>query len=182
MISLQQADILTLEVDAIVNPGNETLLGCFTPGHKCLDHQFHEKAGPELHRECKQFMNGRLAKEGDCIVTKGYKLPAKFVIHVYGPNTHKVGKRPDLLALAYKNCLETAKKKGLKTVCFPAISTGLYEYPLDEAAEVAFKTVWKWMEGEAKPDFASEARGSVKRVVFVTYDERNTKAYEKFFV
>lgn len=117
-------------------------------------------------------MSGKLAKEGDCIVTKGYKLPAKFVIHVYGPNTHKVGKRPDLLALAYKNCLEAAKKKELKTVCFPAVSTGLYGYPLDEAAEVAFKTVWKWMEGE---------RGSVERVTFVTYDERNTKVYEKFF-
>jgi O-acetyl-ADP-ribose deacetylase (regulator of RNase III) len=172
MICLLQGSILELKADAIVNPGNESLLGCFTPGHNCLDHQIHEKAGSQLTKDCKTIMKGKTAKEGDCIITPAYHLPCKFVIHTYGPNAHEVGIRPDLLALTYTNCLELAKKNKLKIVCFPTISTGLFGYPIEEAAEVAYSTVKKWLQKNP---------GSIEKVYLVTYDEKNTKAFDKFF-
>jgi len=173
-ITLVRGDITRFaEADAIVNPGNETLLGCFTPGHTCLDNQIHARAGPELHRVCAAIMQSRTAQPGECILTEGFCLPARHVIHAYGPNVHLLGEvRPDLLMQTYQNCLTIAAQHNLRSVAFPTISTGLYGYPKQDAAAVAFRAVVQWMK-RATPDT------SLRQVFFVVFDEEDDRAYKE---
>ncbi len=133
-MSVIQADITTLDVDAIVNAANSSLLG-----GGGVDGAIHRKAGPELAMACRM-LNG--CKTGDAKLTEGFKLPARWVIHTVGPvwNGGGLGER-DLLASCYRRSLEIASQKGFETVAFPAISTGIYRFPADEAARIAVRTV-----------------------------------------
>ena len=149
MLCVSKGDITLYSKDAIVNAGNETLCGCFTPNHACLDHQIHEKGGQQLTRECKSIMKGKMASPGDCILTLGGRLPCKFVIHAYGPNLnlHEFKGKKGLqkarycLRKTYMSCLRLAHAKKLKSIAFPAISTGLYKFDPHEAAQIAIDTV-----------------------------------------
>ena len=140
-ISVRQADITTLAVDAIVNAANSSLLG-----GGGVDGAIHRAAGPELLLECRTFGG---CPTGEVRITQGYRLPARYVIHAVGPR-YQDGKHgeAELLASCYRNSLELAVAHGVKTIAFPAISCGIYGYPIPDAARIAVETVTRFLAGD----------------------------------
>src|SRR6266496_6106435 len=144
-IEINRGDITKLDVDAIVNAANATLLG-----GGGVDGAIHRAAGPELLMECRG-LNG--CRPGEAKITRGYRLPARFVIHTVGP-VWRGGKHsePETLANCYRNSLQVAVENAIKTIAFPAISCGAYGYPLQEAAQIAVKTTRAFLMTKDKLD------------------------------
>ena len=161
-IELIKGDITKLKVDAIVNAANNSLLG-----GGGVDGAIHRAAGHELYEECK-LLNG--CETGQAKITKGYNLPSKFIIHTVGPvwrggNNNE----PVLLAQCYQNSLLLAIKNNVKTLAFPNISTGVYGFPKDKAAEIAIRQV---------KDFLAKHE-EIENVTFVAFDDENYRLYEE---
>ena len=147
---LWRGDITALAADAIVNAANSSLLGCFQPAHRCVDNLIHAAAGPRLRADCHTIMTiqGHAEPTGGAKITRGYHLPARYVLHTVGPvvdrplDTHHEA----ALAAVYRSCLDLAAETGaIRTVAFCAVSTGLFGYPAAAAAQVALPTVAAWL-------------------------------------
>ena len=161
-IEVLQADITTLAVDAIVNAANSSLLG-----GGGVDGAIHRAAGPELLAECR-LLGG--CKTGQARITKGHKLPARHVIHTVGPvwNGGHRGE-PELLASCYRSCYAIARERGLKTMAFPAISCGIYGYPIEAATEIAVH--------ETIAELA--VNPAIERVIFACFGHEVYEAYRR---
>jgi O-acetyl-ADP-ribose deacetylase (regulator of RNase III) len=161
MLEILLGDITKLKVDAIVNAANTTLLG-----GGGVDGAIHRAAGPKLLEECRTLKG---CETGDAKITKGYNLPAKFVIHTAGPVWHN-GTRgePELLAGCYRRSLEVASQNSARSVAFPCISTGVYRFPFERAAAIAVETVRKTVTD----------LGGFDRIVFVCFKEEDLAVYK----
>ncbi len=148
---LWRGDLTVLRADAIVNAANDQMLGCFIPGHLCIDNVIHAAAGPGLRAECAEHMRrqGHPEPTGTATLTAGYHLPASFVIHTVGPivpNHQPTADDEAALASCYRSILDVADAHdGIRTVGFCAISTGVFGYPKDAGARVAIRTIRDWL-------------------------------------
>lgn len=149
-IYLWKGDITTLEVDAIVNAANSSLLGCFVPGHACIDNAIHSAAGIQLRLACNDMMmkQGKREETGTSKITFAYNLPCRYVIHTVGPIIqNKVTQRDrDLLESCYTSCLNLAVDHDVKSIAFCCISTGEFHFPNYLAAEIAVGSVKKFLK------------------------------------
>jgi O-acetyl-ADP-ribose deacetylase (regulator of RNase III) len=161
-IEIVRSDITKLDVDAIVNAANTTLLG-----GGGVDGAIHRAAGPELLAECRT-LGG--CQPGEAKLTQGYRLPARFVIHTVGPVwTGGKGGEPQILANCYRNSLQLAVKNRIKAIAFPAISCGAYGYPIPEATQIALETAGEFLTKTDK----------IEKVLFVLWSEDIHEAYRQ---
>ncbi|MGM9578980.1 MAG: O-acetyl-ADP-ribose deacetylase [Evtepia sp.] len=161
-IQVIQGDITRQTCDAIVNAANTSLLG-----GGGVDGAIHRAAGPDLLAECRT-LHG--CETGKAKITRGYRLPARYVIHTPGPIWHGGDRNePALLASCYRSCLELAEANGCQTVCFPSISTGVYHFPLNQAAGIAVETIAEFLADHAAP----------AQVTMVCFDGKTKAAYDQ---
>jgi len=160
-IEIFKGDITKLKVDAIVNAANEKLLG-----GGGVDGAIHRAAGPKLLEECRK-LNG--CKTGEAKITKGYNLLSKFVIHTVGPVWNGGNYNEDeLLTNCYLNSLKLAVENKIKTIAFPAISTGVYSFPLERAVQIAINTIKKFLQSDK----------SIQKIIFVCFDDIAYQTYK----
>lgn len=173
-ISLWQGDITLLRTDSIVNAANSGLLGCFRPLHKCIDNCIHTFAGPRLRRDCALIMEKQGFEEptAEAKITRGYLLPARYVIHTVGPIWGECnGRENELLAQCYTKVLDLASQfNDIKSVAFCCISTGVFGFPNEEAAKIAVSTVSKWLH---------EHPGKIDVIVFNVFKDEDLEIYSK---
>ena len=168
---LWQGDITTLKVDAIVNAANSGMRGCFCALHSCIDNIVHSKSGIQLRLYCDELMNrqGYEDPAGQAKITPAYNLPSRYILHTVGPIIEgRVTRRDrELLASCYRSCLELAAENSLESVAFCCISTGVFHFPNQEAAEIAVKTVTDFLKTQS----------SIKKVIFNVFKDTDKQIY-----
>lgn len=174
-VSIWNGDIATLKIGAVTNAANSQMLGCFQPFHACIDNVIQCGAGPQLREDCAKIiaLQGHDEPTGEAKITRAYNLPSDFVIHTVGPivlDHRPTPQHAEELARCYSSTLSLAAQKGVNSVAFCGISTGLYGYPADEAAQIALKSVSDWF-------FANPHK--IDHVVFNTYGTEATEIYER---
>ena len=170
---LWQGDITTLRCDAIVNAANSAMTGCYVPNHACIDNVIHTYAGVELRLACDELIKKQGCNEptGQAKITPGFNLPCRYVLHTVGPivGDGLTAQDEALLASCYRSCLTLAAENGLESVAFCCISTGLFRFPNQRAAEIAVQTVGEFL-----------ATGtSVKKVIFNVFKDSDRAIYER---
>ncbi|MBR2808247.1 MAG: protein-ADP-ribose hydrolase [Oscillospiraceae bacterium] len=170
---LWQGDITTLKCDAIVNAANSQMLGCFSPCHGCIDNIIHTMAGVQLRLACYELMQkqGHEEPTGQAKITPGFNLPAKFVLHTVGPIVAGplTREHEQLLASCYRSCLKLAVENGCESIAFCCISTGVFCFPADRAAEIAIQTVRDYLREQ----------GSIRRVIFNVFKDSDLNIYRQ---
>ena len=168
---LWQGDITTLQCDAIVNAANSQMLGCFSPCHGCIDNIIHTMSGVQLRMACHEIMQkqGHEEPTGQAKITPGFNLPAKYVLHTVGPiiNDEVTPEAETLLASCYRSCLELAEQHNLHSIAFCCISTGVFRFPPDLAAEIAIRTVKEFLRKET----------GIRRVIFNVFKDSDLTIY-----
>ena len=166
-----QGDITTLRCDAIVNACNSQMLGCFSPMHACIDNFIHTYAGVELRLKMHEIMTkqGHEEETGKAKITPGYNLPAKYILHTVGPIVQwKVTKKEeDLLAGCYRECLKLAADTGVESIAFCCLSTGVFRFPQQRAAEIATETVKQFLKKDSR----------IKKVIFNVFKDEDLEIY-----
>lgn len=174
-IYIYKGDITLIKADAIVNACNEKLLGCFHPLHNCIDNSIHSFAGLEVRRDLIKIMEeqGKDEENGKCKVTKAYNLPSKYIFHTVGPKVYgKVTKENEIdLENCYLSCLNKANEMNIKSIVFPCISTGIYGYPKEDAAKLAYSIIEKYLEDN--PDT------TINKIIFNVFTEEDYEYYKR---
>lgn len=170
---LWQGDLTTLGADVVVNAANSALLGCFAPMHPCIDNALHAAAGPRLRADCQTIMSlqGYPEPTGTAKITRGYHLPARYVLHTVGPivDGPLFPRHQQALAASYRACLDLAAEvDDIRSVAFCGISTGVFGYPKALAARTALNTVAEWLDLHP---------GRLDRVIFNVYADDDLAAY-----
>lgn len=171
-VSLYRGDITLINADAIVNACNSEMLGCFIPGHFCIDNAIHSFAGLQLRRDMMEIMEkqGHDEVNGEVKVTKAYNLPTKYVFHTIGP-IYKGTKQDEIdLRNCYLSCLSKADEMKLKSIVFCSISTGVFGYPIEKASSIAIKTTLGFLAKENK---------NIEKVIFDTFSENDYETYQR---
>ncbi len=170
---LWRGDITTLRCDAIVNAANSQMLGCFYPCHNCIDNAIHTYAGVQLRLACAELMREQGCEEepGKAEITPAFNLPCKYVLHTVGPIVQGILTRQDkeLLASCYRSCLELAEQNGVRSLAFCCISTGVFHFPHDIAAQIAVETVRA---------YKTQAKSKIE-VIFNVYQEADYNIYRE---
>lgn len=174
-IYLWRGDITTLKVDAIVNAANNKLLGCFIPHHSCIDNEIHSTSGFALRNECHKIMLDQDGDEetGNAKLTKGYNLPAKYVLHTVGPIINGTLTKEDeyLLSSCYKSCLDIVKKsEDIKTIAFCSISTGVFRFPKERASEIALETIYSYL---------NDNKDILEKVIINVFSQEDYDVYKR---
>ena len=178
-LSIWQGDITRLAVDAIVNAANSQMLGCFVPMHTCIDNCIHTFAGVQLRAECSRQMTLLRERYGMDyeqptavpMLTYAYNLPAKKIVHIVGPivEYRLTPRLENDLAACYRNTLDLCEQNGLRSVAFCCISTGVFRFPNQRAAEIAVETVTEWIKGHPS---------AVDRIIFNVFRDEDKQIYE----
>lgn len=171
-ISIYKGDITLINSDAIVNACNKKMLGCFVPGHFCIDNAIHTFAGLEVRRDMIDIMakQGHDEENGKCKVTDSYNLPSKYIFHTVGPIYN--GSKENYIDLenCYLSCLRMADNMGLSSIVFCSLSTGVFGFPVEKASSIAINTVKNYLKNENK---------NIKKVIFDVFSDRDYLVYKK---
>jgi O-acetyl-ADP-ribose deacetylase (regulator of RNase III) len=173
---LWQGDITALKVDAIVNAANSGMCGCFRAMHNCVDNIIHSKSGIQLRLKCSDIMRAQGHEEptGQAKITPAYNLPCEYVLHTVGPivDGRLTKRHEELLASCYRSCLELAEESGVESIAFCCISTGVFMFPNDRAAEIAVGTVKEYLDSHE----------GIKKVVFNVFKDVDLEIYKKILM